>query len=110
MKMKRQRDAEAYQKILKEQIDEKNKRNLNTNNGTIRTKSKISGIINKQRMSSKNTPADKINMSPAVASSRYSNTNTACTRDLFTPSEENCLSQHLANYSSKKPRVISESD
>lgn len=43
-------------------------------------------------------------------SSKYSNSNTACTRDLFIPSEENCLNQHLANYSSKKPRIISESD
>jgi len=49
--------------------------------------------------------------SPAVTSSRYSNTNTACTRNLFTPSEDNCLSQHLANYSNKKPeRVVSTSD
>jgi len=49
--------------------------------------------------------------SSVVTRSRYSITNTACTRNLFTPSEDNCLSQHLANYSNQSSgRVISSSD
>ena len=40
--------------------------------------------------------------SPAITSSRHSNSNTAWTRDLFTPSEDNWLSQHLNGYSSRK--------
>lgn len=44
-------------------------------------------------------------------SSRYSNSNTAWTRNLFTPSEDNWLSQHLICYSSiKQSKVQGEND
>jgi hypothetical protein len=66
-------------------------------------------VDEKQKSNSNNTSAIQ-DKSPVVASSRYSNTNTACTRNLFTPSEDNCLSQHLASHSNKKPRVVGNSD
>lgn len=55
-----------------------------------------------KQQNSNNTSGLNQDHSPAVTSSRYSNSNTACTRNLFTPSEDNCLSQHLTNYSSKQ--------
>ena len=110
MKIKRQKDAETYQKMLQEQIDEKNLRKLKTNAETSREKEKMTNKFGLVRGKANNNSV-KTDRNPAVSSSRYSNTNTACTRDLFTPSEDNCLSQHLANYSTKKPeRVVSNSD
>lgn len=112
MKRKRQKDAEIYQKILKEQIEEKNNRKLKTNVTIKRGKTIINTPEEIQNINSKNTCHAMNDSSPVVASSRYSNTNTAATRNLFTPSEDNCLSQHLANYTTakKKERAIMNSD
>lgn len=55
----------------------KNNRKLKTNVGTIRTKDIITGIVNKQRIHSKNISAEKSERSLAVVSSKYSNSNTA---------------------------------
>lgn len=41
------------------------------------------------KSNSNNTSCIKTDQSPAITSSRYSNSNTACTRNLFTPSEDN---------------------
>lgn len=109
MKRKRQKDAEVYQKILKEQIEEKNKRKLKSNIMNKRGKTTLNTPENKQNINSINACNAMNDSSPVVASSRYSNTNTAATRNLFTPSEDNCLSQHLANYI-KKDRAIMNSD
>jgi hypothetical protein len=69
----------------------------------------VEGLIMKSN--SNNSSKIGTNYSPAVTSSRYSNTNTAYTRNLFTPSEDNCLSQHLAGYSNANPkRVVCNSD
>lgn len=69
----------------------------------------VENFVNK--MSSNNSSKIGTNYSPAVTSSRYSNTNTAYTRNLFTPSEDNCLSQHLAGYSNVNPkRIVCNSD
>jgi hypothetical protein len=62
-------------------------------------------------LNSHNTSVSNNDHSPAITSSRFSNTNTACTRNLFTPSEDNCLSQHLMGYSGKNSsRVVANSD
>ena len=108
IKRKRQRDAEAYQKILREQIEEKNKRKLKSNMTDQRGRQKFPAE-EKQKSNSNNTSAVQ-DKSPIVTSSRYSNSNTACTRNLFTPSEDNCLSQHLASHQNKKIRVVGNSD
>ncbi|CAI2374539.1 unnamed protein product [Moneuplotes crassus] len=102
MKLKRIRDAQAYQKILQQQINEK----MKTKTTNLKKIEKIP--VGKNGL--KKISSEEDERLPAVVSSRYSNSNTACTRDLFTPSEENCLSQHLSNYANQKARVVVESD
>lgn len=104
MKLKRIRDAQAYQKILQQQINEK----MKTKTASLKKIDKIPGA--KSDFKNQKVSSEEEERLPAVVSSRYSNSNTACTRDLFTPSEENCLSQHLSNYVSQKARVVVESD
>lgn len=104
MKLKRIRDAQAYQKILQQQINEK----MKTKTTNLKKVDKIPG--GKKDFNKKKISSEEDERLPAVVSSRYSNSNTACTRDLFTPSEENCLSQHLCNYANQKARVVVESD
>lgn len=79
----------------------KNKIKINLNKQEFRSAPKeinIKPVVTTK--DKKNTEVQ--DQSPAVISSRYSNSNTAWTRNLFTPSEDNCLSQHLNDYSLRK--------
>lgn len=108
MKLKRIKDAQAYQKILEEQINDKKARKLKVKTSSLKRMEKASAASTAEQKF-KMTPVEEKSL-PAVVSSRYSNSNTACTRDLFTPSEGNCLSHHLSNYTTPKPRMVVESD
>lgn len=79
MKQKKQRDAEEYQRILKQQIEEKQRR-IQTQEkiklrGSLQTK--ILSQETKTNVNSNNTSEIGHDHSPGVASSRYSNSNTA---------------------------------
>ena len=86
---------------FRDQIEEKNKRKLSTNKEEFRE-----SIVLKNEKTISNTNSHNTSVhndkSAGFASSRHSNSNTAWTRNLFTPSEDNCLSQHLVWYSSIK--------
>jgi hypothetical protein len=88
MRRKRKKDAEVYHKILNEQIEEKNKRKLKSETMNKRLKEIIEPSGERKTPDNINT-TEMRDLSPAVASSKYSNANTAATRNLFTPSEDN---------------------
>lgn len=113
IKQKRRQDAIEYQRILKEQIEEKKRRIQTQKKEKYRDNLKTNMLAHEtgSNSNSNNNSKAQTEQSPGFASSRYSNSNTACTRNLFTPSEDNCLSQHLANYNTHtKERVIQSSD
>jgi hypothetical protein len=78
MKQKRKRDAEEYQKVLKEQIEEKKRRIQSQNQTKVRIGLK-NNLASQEAVKnpSNNTSVTCHDYSPAVTSSRYSNTNTA---------------------------------
>ena len=75
MKRKRQRDAETYQRILQEQIEEKNKRKLKSN--ILEQRGSVKYSVEERNMSNSNNTSAVQDKLPVGTSSRYSNTNTA---------------------------------
>ena len=98
---------------MKQQIEEKQRRIQSQTEMKARhgMKVKVAESDMAKHSNSNNTNIVHNDYSPAVTSSRYSNSNTACTRNLFTPSEDNCLSQHLVSYSNQREeRKVTTSD
>jgi hypothetical protein len=89
MKNKRIKDAHDYQESLKHQIQQENHKSLKIKTGSLRNLDKIKEIQANDRIKSKNSTTPTNSHVPEIGSSRYSISNTACTRDLFTPSEDN---------------------